>query len=82
MLILGAQILLGFQFREVFSEAFEQLPAASRQLDAIGLGLMVLVVALLIWLLVERWPFLPRTADGRRVAWRQLIRPEGAHQRG
>jgi hypothetical protein len=41
-----------------------------------------LVVALLIWLLVERWPFLPRTADWRRVAWRQFIRPEETHQRG
>jgi uncharacterized membrane protein len=41
-----------------------------------------LVLGLLIWLLVERRPFLPRAADGRRVAWRQLIRREEAHQRG
>jgi len=41
-----------------------------------------LVVALLIWLLVERWPFLPRTAEWRRVGWRQLIRPEETQQSG
>ena len=48
MLILGAQILLGFQFRGVFSETFGELPAISRYLDAAALVLMILVVALLI----------------------------------
>jgi Family of unknown function (DUF6328) len=48
MLILGAQILLGFQFRGVFSETFGELPAISRYLDATGLVLMILLVALLI----------------------------------
>lgn len=48
MLILGAQILLGFQFRGAFQDEFESLPAHSRYLDALALGLMVLVVGLLI----------------------------------
>lgn len=47
-LILGAQILLGFQFRGVFQDAFDQLPAHSRYLDGLALGLMVLAVGLLI----------------------------------
>jgi hypothetical protein len=48
MLILGAQILLGFGFNNVFHDAFDELPAYSRRLDAVGLLLMVLTVALLI----------------------------------
>jgi hypothetical protein len=48
MLILGAQVLLGFQVRSVFQEAFEQLPASSKVCDAAALFLMVAVVGLLI----------------------------------
>lgn len=48
MLILGGEILLGFELRGVFADAFEQLPAHSRYLDAVGLGLMVVVIGLLI----------------------------------
>ena len=48
MLILGAQILLGFQLRGVFSDGYDQLPANARYLDALALGLMVCVVGLLI----------------------------------
>jgi Family of unknown function (DUF6328) len=48
ILILGAQILLGFQFRGVFSEGYDRLPAHSRYLDGIALGLMVCAVGLLI----------------------------------
>jgi hypothetical protein len=48
MLILGAQILLGFQFRGVFSDGYEQLPSHTRYLDGLALGLMICVVALLI----------------------------------
>jgi len=33
MLILGAQILLGFQFRGVFGDGYDQLPADSRYLS-------------------------------------------------
>ena len=48
MLILGAQILLGFQFRGVFSDGYDQLPADSRYLSGVALGLMICVVGLLI----------------------------------
>jgi hypothetical protein len=48
MLILGAQVLLGFQMRSVFQEAFEQLPASSKVYDAAALFLMVAAVGLLI----------------------------------
>src|SRR6266550_6560 len=48
ILILGAQILLGFQFRGVFSDGYEQLPTHARYLDGLALGLMVCVVGLLI----------------------------------
>jgi Family of unknown function (DUF6328) len=48
MLVLGAQILLGFQFRGVFQELYDQLPAPSRCLEGIALLLMVLTLALLI----------------------------------
>jgi uncharacterized protein DUF6328 len=48
ILILGAQILLGFGFRGVFAESFDQLPPNARYLDALGLALLVCVVALLI----------------------------------
>ena len=48
MLILGAQILLGFQFRGAFSDGYDQLPTEPRYLDGLALGLMVCVVGLLI----------------------------------
>ena len=48
MLILGAQILLGFQFRGVFGDGYDQLPADPRYLSGVALGLMICVVGLLI----------------------------------
>jgi hypothetical protein len=48
MLILGAQILLGFEFRAAFSDGFDKLPAHSRHLEALALMLMVTAVALMI----------------------------------
>jgi uncharacterized protein DUF6328 len=48
MLILGAQILLGFELRGAFQDGFETLPAHSRYLEALALGFMVCTVALLI----------------------------------
>jgi hypothetical protein len=48
MLILGAQILLGFELRGAFEDGFETLPQHSRYLEALALGLMVCTVALLI----------------------------------
>jgi len=48
LLVLGAQILVGFQFRTVFEEGFSQLPESSRHLDGLALLLMVGATALLI----------------------------------
>ena len=48
MLILGAQILLGFEFRAAFSDDFDKLPSHARHLEALALMLMVVSVALMI----------------------------------
>lgn len=48
MLILGAQVLLGFQMRSVFQDAFEQLRVHAKIWDGIALLIMVAVVGLLI----------------------------------
>jgi len=48
MLILGAQILLGFALRSPFEDAFEALSLEQRWMTAAALMLMVVTVALLI----------------------------------
>jgi Family of unknown function (DUF6328) len=48
MLVLGVQILIGFQFRSVFQDAFDALPAWSRYLDGLATLLMVCTLGLLI----------------------------------
>jgi uncharacterized protein DUF6328 len=48
ILVLGAQVLLGFQLRSVFQERFDDLPGHAKTLDAVSLLLMVLVIGLLI----------------------------------
>jgi hypothetical protein len=48
ILILGGEILLGFGLRGVFADAFDRLPLYARYLDAVGIGLMVVVLGLLI----------------------------------
>src|ERR1044072_7334172 len=48
MLVLGAQVLVGFQFRSVFEPGFDTLPLPSQFLKVIGLGLLLIAVALLI----------------------------------
>ena len=48
MLILGAQILLGFEFRWVFRNGFTALPVHARYLSGVALLLMIITVALLI----------------------------------
>ena len=47
-LMLGAQILLGFQLQGPFQTAFSSLPSDAKVIYVIALGLMVLVVGLLI----------------------------------
>jgi len=49
LLILGAQVLLGFEYRSVFESGFEQLPLHSRHLKLIGLSALLITLALLIW---------------------------------
>src|SRR5215203_5702006 len=48
MLVLGAQVLVGFQFRSVFEPGFDHLPLPSQLLKMVGLGLLLLAVALII----------------------------------
>jgi len=47
-LVLGAQVLLGFNFQAVFTPAFETLPALSRNLKVCSLSLMLVAIGLLI----------------------------------
>lgn len=60
-LILGAEILLGFQFEAAFQPGFERLSAHHRMLDLAGLVLMMAAVALL----VAPCPFHRLHEDGR-----------------
>jgi hypothetical protein len=48
MLILGAQVLIGFNFQSAFQPGFEKLPADAQVLKLLGLALMLLAVGLLI----------------------------------
>jgi hypothetical protein len=48
MLVLGAQVLLGFQFRSVFEAGFNKLPHSSQYLRLVGLSLMLIAIGLLV----------------------------------
>jgi hypothetical protein len=48
MLILGAQVLLGFNFQRTLEPGFERLPVDTQHVKLLGLGLMLVAVALLI----------------------------------
>jgi hypothetical protein len=48
ILILGSQILLGFQFQAVFQPKFSELPEAARLLDAVAYGLMLIAAILFL----------------------------------
>lgn len=48
MLILAAQIMLGFQYRATFEPGFEKLPHHAQYLKMLGLALMLVSVAFLI----------------------------------
>ena len=45
MLILGAQVLLGFQFQAVFQPGFERLPAPAQSVVGPTAGLLAAVLA-------------------------------------
>jgi hypothetical protein len=49
ILILGSQVLLGFQFRAVFEPRFDALPEPAHALSLAGPGLLVLTVGVLLW---------------------------------
>jgi Family of unknown function (DUF6328) len=48
LLILGAQVLFGFQFNGAFQELFENLPKSSRSLHCVALVLIMSTIGLLI----------------------------------
>ena len=48
LLILGAQVLFGFQFNGIFQELFDELPRLSRALAAAGLTLLMATIGLLV----------------------------------
>jgi FtsH-binding integral membrane protein len=48
MLVLGSQVLLGFQYRSVFEPGFEKLSLSSQYLKVGALGLMLLALGLLL----------------------------------
>ena len=48
MLVLGAQVLVGFQFRSVFEPGFDKLVLPSQLLKMVALGLLLVAVALII----------------------------------
>ena len=48
MLVIGAQVLLGFQFNAAFQEGFAELPRSAQLLHFLGLMLLVLIIGLLI----------------------------------
>ena len=48
MLILGAQVLIGFDFQASFQPGFERLPEGAQEVKVIGLGLMLVAIGLLI----------------------------------
>jgi magnesium-transporting ATPase (P-type) len=48
MLILGSQVLLGFQYRSFFEPLFEKLPVSSQYLKLGGLCLMLIAIALIM----------------------------------
>jgi hypothetical protein len=48
LLILGAQVLFGFQFEAVFQELFREIPTSSRYVHCAGLVMLLISVGLLI----------------------------------
>lgn len=48
LLLLGTQVLFGFQFNGIFQDQFDQLPLLARGLECSGLTLLMLTVSFLI----------------------------------
>jgi DMSO reductase anchor subunit len=49
ILVLGAQVLVGFQFRSTFEKGFEKLPELTQYIKLGGLVLLLVALALLLW---------------------------------
>src|SRR5438093_883963 len=49
LLVLGAQILLGFQNQIFLQQAFDQIPPLTQRLMLIGLAVLLLAIALMMW---------------------------------
>ena len=69
MLVLGAQVLLGFQLQGAFQERFDDLPSNARALHAFSLALMVGVIGLVIAPAIHH-----RVADNGNATSRALQR--------
>src|SRR5215212_9967414 len=48
ILVLGVQVLLGFQYRVVLERGFEQLPPSAQVGNLVALGLLLLALALML----------------------------------
>jgi Family of unknown function (DUF6328) len=68
MLILGAQVLLGFQLRGPFEKMFETMDASLKAAHAVSLMLMIVVVGLLIAPGVHH-----RVIDEGHATWRMQL---------
>jgi hypothetical protein len=79
MQMLGAQVLLGFQFQGLFQDRSNELTTGARVIDACGLALMVVAIALIIAIpcqhrLVERGEATQRIyIESRRYAELALL---------
>jgi hypothetical protein len=49
MLMLGTQVLIGFNFRGVLEPGFDKLPTSGQYLKLVSLGLLLLTLGLLLW---------------------------------
>ena len=74
LLILGAQVLLGFKLRATFQDGFSQLTQSSRLTDCLGQFLMALSVGLLIASSMQNLIVESGQATNRLVARRQSMR--------
>src|SRR3954470_9837381 len=57
ILMLGVQVLIGFDYRAVFEDRFANLPLALQELRLASLGLMLLSLTLLISPVPYHWIF-------------------------
>src|SRR3954451_20285559 len=67
LLILGGQVLLGFQYQAFFQDGFSELPAASQYLCLAGLALVLAAVTLLVIPSMEHRLIEQGRATGRLV---------------